>query len=45
MAQTLEIDGTGPTDRQLLFYGIAVALVGALVAGLLLIKSTGRLDS
>ncbi|MGU3497991.1 MCE family protein [Mycobacterium sp. C31M] len=45
MAQTLEIDGTGPTDRHLLFYGIAVALVGALVAGLLLIKSTGRLDS
>ena len=44
MSQTLEIDGRGPSDRQLLYCGLAVALVGALVAGLLLIKATGRLD-
>lgn len=44
MAQTLEIDGNGPSDRQLLLGGIAVALVAALIAGLLLVKSTGRLD-
>lgn len=44
MSSPLEIDGRGPSNRQLLVYGIVVALVGALVATLLLIKSTGRMD-
>lgn len=44
MAGSLEIDGRGPSNRQLLVCGIAVALVASAVATLLLIKSTGRLD-
>lgn len=44
MSSSLEIDGRGPSNRQLLWCGIAVAVVGALVATLLLIKSTGRLE-
>lgn len=44
MSNSLDMDGRGPSDTQLLVCGIAVAVVGALVAGLLLIKSTGRLE-
>lgn len=44
MSSPLEIDGRGPSNAQLLVYGIVVAVVGALVAALLLIKSTGRLE-
>ena len=44
MSSPLEIDGRGPSNNRLLVYGIIVAVVGALVATLLLIKSTGRMD-
>ncbi len=41
---SFEIDGRGPTNRQLLFAGLAVLLVVGLVTGLLLFKATGRLE-
>lgn len=44
MGNSLDQDGRGPSDRQLLVTGIAVALVIALTIGTLLLKSTGRLD-
>lgn len=44
MSHPLEIDGRGPSNRQLLLCGIVVALVATIVATLLLIKSTGRMD-
>jgi len=44
MANSLDQDGRGPTDRQLMIGGIAVALVIVLICGTLLLKSTGRLD-
>lgn len=44
MANSFDLDGRGPTDRQLLGGGIAVVVVLALVAMILLVKSTGRLD-
>ncbi|CPT98269.1 Putative Mce family protein [Mycobacteroides abscessus] len=44
MPNSFESDGRGPSDRQLLLAGVAMAVVGALVAGALLIKSTGRFD-
>lgn len=44
MTNSFELDGRGPSDRQLLGCGVAVAVVVALVAAALLIKSTGRLE-
>ncbi|MCT7658443.1 MlaD family protein [Mycobacterium deserti] len=44
MTNSLEPDGRGPSDRQLLGGGVALLLVAALVTAALLIKSTGRLD-
>ncbi|GAY16453.1 MlaD family protein [Mycobacterium sp. shizuoka-1] len=43
MANSLDLDGRGPTDRQLALCGLAVLLVAAMVATVLLLKSTGRL--
>lgn len=45
MANPFELDGRGPTERQLLGSGIALMVITALVTGLLLLKSTGRLES
>ncbi|MGK2869518.1 MAG: MlaD family protein [Mycobacterium sp.] len=45
MPNSIETDGRGLTDRQLLATGIAILLVAALVSGVLLIKATGRLDA
>ncbi|KUI13153.1 mammalian cell entry protein [Mycobacterium lehmannii] len=44
MANSFDLDGRGPTDRQLIGAGIAVAVVLALVSVTLLVKATGRLD-
>lgn len=44
MGSPLEIDGRGPSNRQLLTCGVAVAVIAALVATLLLVKATGRLE-
>ena len=44
MANSFDLDGRGPTERQLLGAGIVVVLVAALVTTALLVKSTGRLD-
>lgn len=44
MANSFDLDGRGPTDRQLLGAGIAVLLVLGLISTALLVKSTGRLD-
>lgn len=45
MANSFELDGRGPTERQLLGCGIALIVIAAIVTGTLLIKSTGRLES
>lgn len=45
MSNSLDTDGRGPSDRQLLGAGIAVLLVIALATGGLLAKSTGILNS
>lgn len=45
MGNSLETDGRGPTDRQLLVCGVAVLAVAALVSTALLVKATGRLDA
>jgi virulence factor Mce-like protein len=45
MGNSLEPDGRGISDRQLLATGLALLVVAAIVSGLLLVKSTGRLDS
>ncbi|UXA18712.1 MlaD family protein [Mycobacterium sp. SMC-4] len=44
MANSFEMDGRGPTDRQLLGSGLALLVVVALVTATLLVKSTGRLE-
>ncbi|BBX18795.1 mammalian cell entry protein [Mycolicibacterium duvalii] len=44
MANSFELDGRGPTDRQLLGCGVALLAVVALVTATLLVKSTGRLE-
>lgn len=44
MANSFDLDGRGPSDRQLVAAGIAVAVVLALISVTLLIKATGRLD-
>lgn len=45
MANSFELDGRGPTERQLLAWGITLLVVVTAVSGALLVKSTGRLDS
>ena len=44
MPNSFDLDGRGPSDRQLLGIGLAALLVAALVTGSLLLKSTGRLN-
>lgn len=44
MPNSLETDGRGPSDRQLLGCGLALLAVAAVVAATLLVKATGRLD-
>jgi len=41
---SLELDGRGPSDRQLLGCGVAVLIVASLITATLLYKSTGRLN-
>jgi ABC-type transporter Mla subunit MlaD len=41
---SFELDGRGPSDRQLLGCGAAVVVVAALLTAALLFKSTGRLN-
>ncbi|BBY63085.1 MlaD family protein [Mycolicibacterium helvum] len=45
MANSFDLDGRGPSDRQLLFCGLGVLLVASLVTTLLLAKSNGKLDN
>ncbi|WP_166902304.1 MlaD family protein [Mycobacterium sp. DL440] len=45
MGNSLETDGRGPSDQQLLGCGAAVLVVAALVSTVLLVKATGRLDA
>ncbi len=45
MANSFDLDGRGPTERQLMFCGLAVVLVAALVTTLLLLKSNGKLNN
>ena len=45
MSNAYETDGRGPTERQLLFAGIGVILVAALITAFPMLKSTGRLTS
>ncbi|QZH62800.1 MCE family protein [Mycolicibacterium farcinogenes] len=45
MGNSLETDGRGPSDRQLLACGAAVLVVAGLVSVFLLVKATGRLDA
>lgn len=44
MPNSFELDGRGPSDRQLFAIGIAVVVVGALLTTGMLVKSTGKLD-
>jgi virulence factor Mce-like protein len=44
MPNSFELDGRGPSDRQLLGCGLAVVLVSAMLTFGMLIKSTGRLN-
>ena len=44
MPNSFELDGRGPSDRQLLGFGLAVVLVTAMLSAGLLAKSTGRLE-
>src|SRR4051794_15586970 len=41
---SFELDGRGPSDRQLVATGAAVVVVAALLTVAMLLKSTGRLD-
>ncbi|MUL81598.1 MULTISPECIES: MlaD family protein [unclassified Mycolicibacterium] len=45
MGNSLETDGRGPSDRQLLACGAAVLVVAALISTVLLVKATGRVDA
>ncbi|MBB3605347.1 ABC-type transporter Mla subunit MlaD [Mycolicibacterium sp. BK556] len=45
MANSLDLDGRGPSERQLLVCGLAVLLVAALVTTVLLLKSNGKLTN
>ncbi len=44
MPNSFELDGRGPSDRQLLGCGAAVLVVASLITVTLLYKSTGRLN-
>ena len=44
MSDSLDPDGRGPSNRQLLGCGVSLLVVVALVTAALLVKSTGRLD-
>jgi ABC-type transporter Mla subunit MlaD len=44
MPNSFELDGRGPSDRQLLGFGLAVVLVAAMLTAGLLTKSTGGLE-
>ncbi|MEZ0365604.1 MlaD family protein [Mycobacterium sp. pUA109] len=44
MGNSLDLDGRGPTDQQLLGYGLAIFAVIIAVTATLLYKSTGRLN-
>ena len=44
MGNSFELDGRGPSDRQLLLSGLALLAVAAVVTATLLVKATGRLD-
>ncbi|HEX5145058.1 MAG TPA: MCE family protein [Mycobacterium sp.] len=44
MGNTFEMDGRGPSNRQLLLAGVGVLVVLAMVTAVLLAKSTGRLE-
>lgn len=45
MGNSFELDGRGPSERQLLVYGLAVLLAAALITTLLVVKSTGKLNN
>ncbi|MEO6794465.1 MAG: MlaD family protein, partial [Mycobacterium sp.] len=45
MGNSLDLDGRGPSDRQLLGTGVVVLMVIVLATGGLLAKSTGKLNS
>lgn len=45
MANSFEMDGRGPSDRQLLACGMALLVIAAVVSAALLVKSTGRMDA
>ncbi|WP_328351229.1 MCE family protein [Mycobacterium sp. NBC_00419] len=45
MGNSFELDGRGPSERQLLVYGLAVLLAAALITTLLVVKSTGKLTN
>ena len=45
MANSFDLDGRGPSERQLLVCGVAVLVVIAIVTTMLLVKSTGRLEN
>lgn len=44
-ARTVDPSGRGPSQRQLLFAGLGMLVVSAIIAGLLMAKSTGRLEN
>ncbi|MGZ6779119.1 MAG: MlaD family protein, partial [Mycobacterium sp.] len=44
MPNSFELDGRGPSDRQLFGIGIAVVVVSALLTTAMVVKSTGRLN-
>ena len=44
MPNSFELDGRGPSDRQLLATGAAVVVVAALLTVAMVVKSTGRLN-
>lgn len=44
MPNSLDFDGRGPSDPQLLAIGATVLLIAGLITGSLLLKSTGRLN-
>jgi hypothetical protein len=43
-ANSFETDGRGPSEKLLLGTGLAMIAVAALVTGLMMLKSTGRLN-
>lgn len=44
MPNSLDFDGRGPSDHQLLAMGATVLLIAGLITGALLLKSTGKLN-